>query len=105
MERVCFTLRVRADLADVYVARHADVWPKMQDALAAAGWKNYSLFLRDDGQLIGYLECEDFDRALADMERTSVNARWQHGMAPFFEDLEGRPDENMTRLREIFHLD
>jgi hypothetical protein len=32
-------------------------------ALKDAGWNNYSLFLDDDGLLIGYLECDDFDAA------------------------------------------
>ncbi len=33
----------------------------MRDALAAAGWRNYSLFLTDEGQVIGYVECDDFE--------------------------------------------
>jgi L-rhamnose mutarotase len=28
----------------------------MLDALRAAGWTNYSLFLTDDGLVVGYLE-------------------------------------------------
>ena len=31
------------------------------------------------------------------MAATEVNARWQAEMAPFFEDLDGRPDEGMAR--------
>ena len=49
-----------------------------------AGWRNYSLFLADDGTLIGYLECEDFAAAQAAMAATEVNARWQQEMAEFF---------------------
>ena len=62
MERVCFLLRVRPDRLDEYRARHRAVWPEMLDALARAGWRNYSLFLRDDGLLVGYLETDDFAR-------------------------------------------
>jgi L-rhamnose mutarotase len=105
MRRVCFLLRVRPDLADDYVRRHTTVWPEMRAALAAAGWHNYSLFAAGDGQIVGYLETEDFDAALAAMERTDVNARWQAEMAPFFVGIDGRPDEHMTPLPEIFHLD
>ena len=46
MERVCFQLQVRAERLDEYRARHRAVWPEMLDALSAAGWSNYSLFLR-----------------------------------------------------------
>ena len=53
----------------------------MLDALATTGWHNYSLFLRDDGLLVGYLETDDFAAAQAAMEGTDVNARWQAEMA------------------------
>ncbi|MFF7330154.1 L-rhamnose mutarotase [Streptomyces sp. NPDC090306] len=106
MRRVCFLLKVRADRAAEYRELHAEVWQEMREALSATGWHNYSLFLRDDGLLVGYLETEDFAAARAAMERTGVNARWQERMAPFFESLDGaRPDEAMTPLTEVFHLD
>ena len=105
MERVCFLLRVRADRLDEYHARHREVWPEMLDALRQAGWRNYSLFLRGDGLLVGYLECEEFDAARAAMESSEVNARWQAEMAPFFElPAEARPDTGLERLEEVFHL-
>jgi L-rhamnose mutarotase len=104
VQRVCFLLKVRTDRLEEYRRRHDAVWPDMRAALREAGWHNYSLFLRDDGLLVGYLETDDFPAAQAAMERTEVNARWQAEMAPFFEDLEGRPDEGMVPLTEVFHL-
>ena len=99
MERVCFELRVRPDRLEEYRERHTAVWPEMLEALGDAGWGNYSLFLRGDGLLIGYLETEDFAAAQRRMEETEVNARWQAAMAPLFErELEFR------RLEEVFHL-
>jgi L-rhamnose mutarotase len=99
-------LRVRPDRLDEYRARHARVWPDMLDALRRAGWRNYSLFLRDDGLLVGYVECDDFAAIQAAMQDEEVNARWQAEMAPFFE-LQGAtsPDEAMAPLPEVFHLD
>jgi L-rhamnose mutarotase len=105
MQRVCFLLKVRPERLEEYRVRHASVWPEMQDALRQTGWRNYSLFLREDGLLVGYLETEDLQAALDGMEATEVNARWQAEMAPFFENLVGRPDEGMVPLAEIFHLD
>ena len=105
VERVCFLLRVRADRLDEYRARHREVWPEMLDALSETGWRNYSLFLRDDGLLVGYVECDDFAAALAGMEGRGVNARWQAEMAPFFElPGDARPDTALERLEEVFHL-
>src|SRR5205809_300178 len=77
MQRICFVLQVKPDLLAEYRERHANVWPEMRDALSAAGWHNYSLFLRDDGMLIGYVETADFQKALQAMASTEVNTRWQ----------------------------
>ena len=105
MQRVCFTLRVRPERLQEYKERHLHVWPEMREALSLAGWKNYSLFLRPDGLLVGYLETPDFDAARRKMDELSVNLRWQSEMQPFFEPMAGRPDEGMTPLEEVFHLD
>ncbi|MEU0838672.1 L-rhamnose mutarotase [Streptomyces sp. NPDC005962] len=105
MRRVCFLLKVRQERLAEYRERHEAVWPEMLEALSAAGWHNYSLFLREDGLLVGYLETEDFAAAQAAMAATDVNARWQAEMAGFFEELDGaKPDEAMTPLTEVFHL-
>ena len=105
MERVCFVLRVRPDRLEEYKERHRNVWPEMQDALRGTGWRNYSLFLDDDGLLVGYVETDDFAAAQQAMAATEVNARWQAEMAEFFE-LPGdeRPDTGLRRLEEVFHL-
>ena len=99
MERVCFQVRVRAEKIDEYRERHQAVWPEMLAALSSTGWTNYSLFLRPDGLLIGYLETEDFEVTKAAMDATDVNARWQAEMAPFFSE-----ELAFERLEEVFHL-
>ena len=105
MERVGFVLKVRSDRVEEYKRRHREVWAEMLEALRETGWQNYSLFMRSDGLLFGYLETEDFERAKAGMAKRDVNARWQADMAPFFENLDAaRPDEGMVRLEEVFHL-
>ena len=106
MQRVCFTLQVRPEAMDEYRKRHAQVWPEMQQALRETGWRNYSLFLKPDGLLIGYLETDDFTAAQAGMEEREINARWQSSMGDLFAPLDGRrPDEAMVPLPEVFHLD
>jgi len=79
----------------------------MLDALRRAGWHNYSLFVRDDGLLVGYFETpESFEKALEGMALEEVNAKWQEYMAPYFENLGGaHADQNMQELVELFHLD
>ena len=100
MERVCFLARVQPDRLEEYRARHRVVWPEMLDALREAGWGNYSLFLTEDGLLVGYLETGDFASAQQRMAVTAVNERWQAEMAPYFADLDGgRPDEGFREDR------
>jgi L-rhamnose mutarotase len=106
MRRVCFQLQVRPDRLAEYRARHAAVWPEMLEALHRTGWHNYSLFLRDDGLLIGYVETPDLEAARAGMAATEVNARWQAEMAEFVTDLgDTAPDEGFLVLDEVFHLE
>ena len=105
MRRICFLLHVKAHLLEEYTRRHEQVWPDMLAALRETGWRNYSLFLRPDGLLVGYFETDDLDAALAGMAATDVNTRWQTEMAPFFEQLDGKPDEGIVPLTEVFHLD
>jgi L-rhamnose mutarotase len=105
MRRVCFLLKVKPDRLAEYKAAHEDVWPEMLEALSRHGWTNYSLFLRDDGLLVGYVETPDWEAALAGMRDEPVNARWQTEMAGFFEALDGgHADEAMRPLEEVFHL-
>ncbi|NIH84459.1 L-rhamnose mutarotase [Amycolatopsis granulosa] len=106
MARYCFCLQVRPERMAEYTERHRTVWPEMRQALTDSGWRNYSLFLRDDGLLVGYVEADDLDAAQAAMARTEVNARWQAEMAEFFTGLGGRgPDEGLQLLTEVFHLE
>jgi L-rhamnose mutarotase len=78
MQRVCFLARVRPDrLAECsafpppalrarpHRAAHRQVWPEMTAALREAGWANYTLFLDDDGLVIGYLKTAAPDRPRA----------------------------------------
>jgi L-rhamnose mutarotase len=98
VERVCFLLRVRQDRLDEYKEAHRSVWPEMLEALSATGWTNYSLFLDDDGLLVGYFETADYEAAIAGMEATGVNTRWQAAMAEYLVPP-------MRRIEEVFHLD
>src|SRR5271165_1758093 len=105
MKRICFVLQVKPDRLEEYKLRHREVWPEMLAALRETGWNNYSLFLRPDGLLVGYLETEDFKRARAGMAGRDVNDRWQREMAAFFVQPDGvLPDRAMAPLEEVFHL-
>jgi L-rhamnose mutarotase len=107
--RVCFQLQVDPSRLDEYRARHAAVWPDMLEAIAASGRRNYSLFLREDGLLIGYYETDDDAASQALLAASPATARWEAEMATFFPDLadggHGRADQSARQLTEVFHLE
>lgn len=99
--RVCFCLRVRRERLEAYRASQQNVWPELLEALSKAGWCNYSLFLREDGLVIGYMETPDVEAALQWMERSALHQRWQELLAPYMEAGE----EGVVPLEEILHLE
>lgn len=103
--RVCFQLQVKPDRLAEYTERHAAVWPEMLEAISAAGRRNYSLFLRDDGMLIGYYETDDDAAAQRKLDADPRTAAWEAEMADFFISLDGRPDQSAPRLTEVFNLE
>ena len=104
-ERVCFQLQVDRARLDEYRDRHAAVWPDKLRAIEASGRRNYSLFLRSDGLLIGYYETDDDAASQAALEQDPRTAPWEAEMAEFFVALDGRPDQGAPRLAEVFHLE
>jgi L-rhamnose mutarotase len=105
LRRVCFQLQVKPGHLDAYRAAHAAVWPDMLEALHATGWRNYSIFVRDDGLVIGYFETTDLQANLEGMAKTEVNARWQAAMAEHFVDLDVPADQAFLYLDEVFNLE
>ena len=102
VERVCFTMRLKPERVADYLAAHETVWPEMLDALRETGWSDYSLFVdREEALVVGFLETDDFDGAIAAMNEREVNARWQATMAGFFAE-ETAPDRTIKRLTEYF---
>jgi len=105
MKRVCFLLKIREGMVEEYKKAHEPVWDEMQKAISAAGIRNYSMFIRKNGLLIGYFESDNPEKSLEKLAATEVNTRWQQHMAPYFEagsgDLQkGHPDW----LEQIFFL-
>ena len=107
MKRVGFLLKVKENMIEEYKEHHENVWPEMKAALTKNGWKNYSLFMRPDGLLFGYLEAsESFQSSLDGMDKEEINHARQKLMVPYFEIPEGSaPDQMMFEIEEVFHLD
>ncbi len=80
MEHIGFAMRIAPDHIERYVTMHANVWPDLLAALARTGWTNYSLYLAEDGALVGYLESENWAAAQSQMSQASVAHEWSSEM-------------------------
>ncbi|WP_152360642.1 L-rhamnose mutarotase [Microlunatus speluncae] len=105
MPRVCFTVQVDPQRLTEYRQRHTPVWPEMLREIAASGRRDYSLFLRDDGLLIGYYETDSDEASAAYLAGSAVAARWEASMQEFFVGLGGRADQSAVVVPEVFNLD
>ena len=105
LRRVGFTLQFDTANLDQYLKDHEAVWPEMQEALAASGWHNYSLFYRPDGLALGYFETETsgFEEAAANMDSLEVNERWQAAMAKYT-PANTSPINAAMELQHYFYL-
>jgi len=89
MRRVCFLLQVKKERLADYLRAHEPVWPDMLSAMHEVGIRDYSMFYRDDGLLVGYFEAENPEESLSRLGETDANRRWQAHMAEFFESGSG----------------
>ncbi|MEU8568215.1 L-rhamnose mutarotase [Streptomyces pathocidini] len=77
--RVALHTRVRADRIEEYEAAHREVPEELTDAIRAAGATSWTIW-RSGTELFHVLECEDYARLLAELEKLPVNAAWQTRM-------------------------
>lgn len=100
-QRCCFLLHVRPERLVDYVEAHQHVWEEMREALTAAGWRNYSLFLRpEDGMVVGYFEAEDVGTAQRAIAEAAISPRWEAAMGEYFAPGGGEKQV----LPQYFHL-
>jgi L-rhamnose mutarotase len=86
-----------------YEEYHRKVWPEVLDANRRVGVTKYVIF-RDGLDLFHYIECDDFDRAVAELAKDPVNLRWQAEMAPMMAVAHDFSGNSSDRLPKIFEL-
>ncbi|MEU8792313.1 L-rhamnose mutarotase [Streptomyces sp. NPDC048643] len=78
--RVALHTKVRAERVAAYEAAHRQVPAELTAAIRAAGATSWTIW-RSGTDLFHLLECEDYGRMLAELERLPVNIAWQARMA------------------------
>jgi L-rhamnose mutarotase len=95
--------RLKPGAEQRYDEAHAAVWPEIVDAIRRVGVSRWLIF-RDGLDLFHYIECEDYDRAIAELADDPVNQRWQEEMAALTEVAHDYSGAASDRLPVIFRL-
>jgi len=95
--------RLRPGAEQRYDEAHAAVWPEVLVAIRRVGVAKWLIF-RDGLDLFHYIECEDYDRAIAELADDPVNRRWQAEMATMTEVAHDYSGAGRDRLPVIFRL-
>ena len=105
MPRYCLLGHVDPNRLDEYREAHRAVWPELLEALRDAGWRNYSLFLRDDGS------ADRLRRGRRSGGRAGTGGAYRESMlagrrrcAELFQ-TDGAPDEAWEIVPEVFNLE
>jgi L-rhamnose mutarotase len=103
-EQVGLHTRLRPGAEERYDEIHRAVWPDVLAAIRSVGITRWLIF-RDGLDLFHFVECADYDRAIAELAGDPVNERWQAEVAPLMETAHDYSGESADRLPVIFELE
>jgi L-rhamnose mutarotase len=101
--KVGLRTRLKPGTEERYEEYHRNVWPEVLAANRRVGVTKYVIF-RDGLDLFHYIECADFDRAIAELADDPINLRWQAEMAPMMEAVTDFTGKGNDRMSVIFEL-
>ncbi|MDQ1584058.1 MAG: L-rhamnose mutarotase [Microbacteriaceae bacterium] len=107
VQRFASVIRLVPEKESEYRELHAHAWPGVLAAIAAAGIRNYSIFLRD-GLLFSYLEYvgDDYDADMARLSQDEETRRWWTFTDPCQTPVESAvAGEWWAPAVEVFHTD
>ncbi|MFF4346009.1 L-rhamnose mutarotase [Streptomyces sp. NPDC001530] len=90
--RVALHTKVRADRVAAYEAAHREVPAELTAAIRAAGASSWTIW-RSGTDLFHVLECEDYGRMFAELEKLPANIAWQARMAELLDVVHDYSDE------------
>jgi L-rhamnose mutarotase len=95
--------RLKPGAEERYEEYHHAVWPDVMAALRRVGITKYVIF-RDGLDLFHFIECDDYNRAIAELAGDPVTIRWEAEMAPMTAVAHDFSGEGSDRMRMIFAL-
>ena len=95
--------RIKPDSEERYEEYHRAVWPDVVAAIRKAGISRYLIF-RDGLDVFHFIECEDYDRAIAEISKDPTSMRWEAEIATMMAVTHDFSGEGSDRLRKIWEL-
>ena len=95
--------RLKPGAEERYEKYHREVWPDVLAGIRKAGITRDVIF-RDGLDLFHYIECDDYDHAIAELAKSPLNQRWEAEMAPMTavaHDFSGQGGDRMSAIFEL----
>jgi L-rhamnose mutarotase len=86
-----------------YEEYHRAVWPDVVKEIRRAGITKYVIF-RDGLDVFHYIECEDYDRAIAQIAMDPMSMKWETEISTMMEATHDFSGESADRMKKIWEL-
>jgi L-rhamnose mutarotase len=95
--------RIKPGAEERYEEYHRAVWPEVVEEIRRAGISKYVIF-RDGLDLFHFIECDDYDRAIAQIAKHPTSMRWEAEIATMMAVTHDFSGESSDRMRKIWEL-
>ena len=95
--------RIKPGMETKYEEYHRAVWPDVLKVIRESGITRYVIF-RDGLDLFHFIECEDYDNAIAQIAKDPTSMRWEAEIATMMAVTHDFTGEGGDRMKKIFQL-
>jgi L-rhamnose mutarotase len=95
--------RLKPGSEERYERYHLAVWPEVVEAIKRSGIRRYLIF-RDGLDLFHFIECDDYERAIAEISQDPTSMRWEAEIATMMavtHDFSGEGGDRMSKIWEL----
>ena len=95
--------RLRPGSEERYEQYHRAVWPEVIEAIKQNGIRQYVIF-RDGLDLFHFIECDDYEKAIAEIAKDPTSMRWEAEIATMMavtHDFSGQASDRMRKIWEL----
>lgn len=100
---VALHTRIKPGAEERYDEYHRNVWPDVLEEIRRAGITRYLIF-RDGVDLFHFIECDDYDRAIAQIAQDPTSVRWEAEIATMMTVTHDFSGAGSDRMKKIFEL-